>query len=336
MKKQKVTSKKVYAKSFESQQPLSTFDLDDEIVPKVLMTSNNNSDVNTRKGHINNAYNTYATHQTPLQFFTIYEKGDEEKTFHNEEIEKRSDNSNNISRNELCYTEYPTPTLRSGTNNTEDENILNPDNITPEYYEQLLFIQGESPRASTEIKNRDVDTKAGNLSDDYEDVQVEEARYENQSVINAVEKAANGNLINDYENIEYVRGRLIPKNSKRYDSEGMYAIGRRFPSFRIINGKKKKMERMKNDKKCNKSGKQLSNPSVNTKEATDAIYSRPKKWKFKCKRALKDNTITKENDSEASENSTTKRYYDLTFIQVPYNEKKLSYFIVIFFVPNNC
>ena len=91
----------------------------------------------------------------------------------------------------------------------------------------------------------------GNFSDDYEDVQVEEARYENQSVINAVEKETNGNMINDYENVEYVKGRLIPhssKSSKRYDSEGMYAIGRRFPSFRIINGKKKKMERMKDAK----------------------------------------------------------------------------------------
>ena len=315
MEKQKVASKKIYAKSFECQQPLSTFDLDDEIVPQVLMTSNNTSDVNTRKGHMNNAYNAYLMHQPPPEFFTIYEKGDEEKTFHNEEMEKRSDDSNNVnnnSRNAVYYTGYPTSMLRSGINNTGDGIIVNSENVTPEYYEQLLFIQGESPRASTEITDRDFkdDIMEGNLSDDYEDVQVEEARYENQSVINAVEKEMNGNLINDYENVEYVKGRLIPhstKSSKRSDSEGMYAIGRRFPSFRIINGKKKKMEGLKDAKRCNKSGKQLSNLSVTTKEATDAIYSRPKKWKFKCKRAVKDSTITKENESDASENSTIKR-----------------------------
>ena len=114
----------------------------------------------------------------------------------------------------------------------------------------------------------------------------------------------------------------------------MYAIGRRFPSFRIINGKKKKMDRMKNEKRCNKSERQLSDPSVNTKEATDAIYSRPKKWKFKCKRAMKDSPITIENDSKASENSPTKRYCDITFSQVPYYGEKLcfQFFTFIIFI----
>ena len=262
MEKQKVQSKKVYAKPSECQQPLSTFDLDDEIVPNMLMSSNNNGDVNPQKCDLINAYKAYAMHRTPLEFSTIYEKGDEEKTFHNEEMEKRSDDSNNISRNVSYYTEYPTTKVKPGNIGTINTSNINCEEFTPEYYEQFLFIQGESPRASTEIKARGIDvrysTMEENLSDDYEDVQVEEPRYENQSIINALEKKMNVKLVNDYENVEYVKGRLIPHSSKnnKCQSEGMYAIGRRFPSFRITNGKKKKMRKMKNDEQCNKLGKQ--------------------------------------------------------------------------------
>ena len=139
---------------------------------------------------------------------------------------------------------------------------------TPEYYEQLLFVKGESPRASTEIKEYEVDSKdaaeeeeEGVISDDYEDVQVEEARYEIQSVINAARKSEEGNSSNDYENVEYVKGQLIhtsASKSKSFESEGLYAMGRRFPSFRIIKGKKKTSKRLNSQEKSNKSVKQFN------------------------------------------------------------------------------
>lgn len=316
MEKQKKDGKKVYQKVFDSQQPLSTFDLDDEIIPTMLIPSNKDNNDTQRSNIDNNVYNPYNLHQAPLEFFTIYEKGDEEKTFHNEEMEQRSDSG--ARRNGLSYSEYPTHKLESEPQDIRYNNTLNGELFTPEYYEQLLFVKGESPRVSTEIKEYKVDVKDATeeeeavISDDYEDVQVEEARYANQSVINAARKSEEGNSSNDYENVEYVKGQLIQTSnskSKSFESEGLYAMGRRFPSFRIIKGKKKTSKRLNSQEKSNKSVKQFNNPSINSaSKETDAIYSRPKKWNFMYKRSEKDSKMDIEKNSQVSETLSVWRY----------------------------
>ena len=307
----------IHQRSFQTQQPLSTFDLDDEIVPSMLIPSsivNVDTQTNNVDKDVNRPYNL---HQAPLEFFTIYEKGDEEKTFHNEEMEQRSNQSTR--RNKISYSEYPTHKLGSEVQDTTNGKDINGDICTPEYYEQLLFIKGESPRASTEIKENEdelkLDRDRGELSDDYEDVQVEEVRYENQIVINAVKKSKEDT--NDYENVEYVNGQLIQPStnkSKSYESEGMYAMGRRFPSFRIIKGKKKSSKRNNSQEKSNKSEKQFNNLNINSasKEA-DAIYSRPKKWKFMSKRSEKETKTEVEKNNQFSESGSILWYNQFTY-----------------------
>ena len=314
MEKHRKRDRKNSDQSLHTQQPLSTFDLDDEIVPTMLIPSSI-INVDTQTNTVDNCGNSpYHLHQAPLEFFTIYEKGDEEKTFHNEEMEQRSDQSTR--RNGVPYTDYPTHKLGSEVQDVRNRNNINVDICTPEYYEQLLFIKGESPRASTEIKENERELKhkidEGTESDDYEDVQIEEARYENQSVINAMKTSEEDSTINDYENVEYVNGQLIQSSatkSKSFESEGMYAMGRRFPSFRIIKGKKKTSKRMNSREKSNKSVKQFNNPNINIKsKETDAIYSRPKKWKFMCKRSEKDNDVDVEKNNQFLETKSISRY----------------------------
>ena len=312
MAKQNKTALKVFEKSFDYQQPLSTFDLDDEIIPKMLLSNNSsNADIQILDRQI--PRNSYPMHQTANEFCTIYEKGDEEKTFHNEELEKRSDLGNVIRKDDVLISEYPTGKIQSETNDNIHLNKPKKNAVSPEYYEQLLFVNGKSPMVSTKTADENLNfddiTSKENISGDYEDVQVEEAKYENQTVIDAVDR---GTHENSYENVEYVKGRLI-SSSKRLDSEGLYAIGRRFPSFRIINGLKKKTKKINSREKHNKLGKQLNNPDIKNSVSEDAIYSKPRKWKFISKRPQKEDKLDPRKLSEEREPSETpavERYYE--------------------------
>ena len=278
----------VFGKTFDYQQPLSTFDLDDEILPDGI-ASNYIHDHSTLQNHSP----LYPQHRRTSECFTIYEKGDEEKTFHNDELEKRSD---------IC---------RSRLTNSTSFDVEDHNTGTQDYYENILFIKGESPRRSTAIAVEDRDnmypTEETNNSDGYEDVTIEEAKYENQSVINAVDKAMKENRANDYENVEFVNGKLIP-STKKYEAEGMYAIGRRFPSFRVANRKKKK--HLKKSKKLDMpyiSGKRLSNSSTTSSDAEDSLYSKPRKWKFAYRRSDKNTKILSDSTDENSKNASNKR-----------------------------
>ena len=278
----------VFGKTFDYQQPLSTFDLDDEILPDGI-ASTYIRDHSTLQNHSP----LYPQHRRTSECFTIYEKGDEEKTFHNDELEKRSD---------IC---------RSGLTNSTSFDVEDHNTETQDYYENLLFIKGESPRRSTAIAVEDRDnmypTEETDDSDGYEDVTIEEAKYENQSVINAVDKAMKENRANDYENVEFVNGKLIP-STKKYEAEGMYAIGRRFPSFRVANRKKKK--HLKKSKKLDMpyiSGKRLSNSSTTSSDAEDSLYSKPRKWKFAYRRSDKNTKILSDSTDENSKNASNKR-----------------------------
>ena len=278
----------VFGKTFDYQQPLSTFDLDDEILPDGI-ASNYIHDHSTLQNHSP----LYPQHRRTSECFTIYEKGDEEKTFHNDELEKRSD---------IC---------RSRLTNSTSFDVEDHNTGTQDYYENILFIKGESPRRSTAIAVEDRDnmypTEETDNSDGYEDVTIEEAKYENQSVINAVDKAMKENRANDYENVEFVNGKLIP-STKKYEAEGMYAIGRRFPSFRVANRKKKK--HLKKSKKLDMpyiSGKRLSNSSTTSSDAEDSLYSKPRKWKFAYRRSDKNTKILSDSTDENSKNASNKR-----------------------------
>ena len=278
----------VFGKTFDYQQPLSTFDLDDEILPDGI-ASNYIHDHSTLQNHSP----LYPQHRRTSECFTIYEKGDEEKTFHNDELEKRSD---------IC---------RSGLTNSTSFDVEDHNTGTQDYYENILFIKGESPRRSTAIAVEDRDnmypTEETDNSDGYEDVTIEEAKYENQSVINAVDKAMKETRANDYENVEFVNGKLIP-STKKYEAEGMYAIGRRFPSFRVANRKKKK--HLKKSKKLDMpyiSGKRLSNSSTTSSDAEDSLYSKPRKWKFAYRRSDKNTKILSDSTDENSKNASNKR-----------------------------
>ena len=66
----------VFGKTFDYQQPLSTFDLDDEILPDGI-ASTYLRDHST----LQNISPPYPQHRRTSECFTIYEKGDEEKTF---------------------------------------------------------------------------------------------------------------------------------------------------------------------------------------------------------------------------------------------------------------
>ena len=278
----------VFGKMFDYQQPLSTFDLDDEILPDGI-ASNYISDHPTLQ-HISPPYPQI---RRTSECFTIYEKGDEEKTFHNDELEKRSD---------IC---------RSGMTNSTSFDVEDHNNETHDYYEHLLFIKGESPRRSTEIAVEDRDnispTEETDHTDGYEDVTIEEVKYENQSVINAVDKAMKENRVNDYENVEFVNGKLISR-TKKYEAEGMYAIGRRFPSFRVANRKKKK--HLKKSRRLDMSyipGKRLSSSSTTSSDAEDSLYSKPRKWKFAYRRSDKNTKIVSDSSDENSKNASNKR-----------------------------
>ena len=124
----------VFGKTFDYQQPLSTFDLDDEILPDGIASAYIR-DHSTLQNHSP----LYPQHRRTSECFTIYEKGDEEKTFHNDELEKRSD---------IC---------RSGLTNSTSFDVEDHNTETQDYYENVLFIKGESPRRSTAIAIEDRD-----------------------------------------------------------------------------------------------------------------------------------------------------------------------------------
>ena len=206
-----------------------------------------------------------------------------------------------------------------------DKYIFKDEQCNPEYYEELLFMNGKVPIVS----NKSIDKSSeynkptnsvmgGTVSDEYEEIQIKEAMYQNQSVINAVRCVKGKTKLNDYENVEYLNGKIVRCSDggltkQSTQSEDMYAIARRFPSFRIMNSDKKRAKRAnvhaKNNKTSQKSVLHTINPcnSVANKRVKDPVYSRPKKWNFISRRNLKESHLVAEDVKNTIESPSSGR-----------------------------
>ena len=309
-------------------QPLSTFDLDDEIAPQnvgVFAMNEKNSNQINEKPIRPDICCEHVINRIKEEPFAIYEKGAEEKTFHNAEVEKRSHLCNDEWKSRTSGICHIAQDYQSVAKQLIDNDALKDEPFNPEYYEELLFMNGKMSIVSNMLLNKPFDHKKfiintmdDNISDEYEEIQIEEARYQNQSVIDAVSHAKGGDKVNIYENVEHLNGKAVSRAEnclakQSVPSEDMYAIARRFPSFRVMGAIKKHAKRANGRIKCNKTSSKSVRHTINHNtnianvEIKDPVYSRPKKWNFICRRNLKDQHLGTESAKNTFKNSPSKR-----------------------------